>query len=257
LSASAQADILRSTHCNPPASYLILTSAMEPLGGWWNLAQWDFRRAYIVRHARLMPEAQAASEMVSRLGYSASDARSLYERATALKTSPEEQGFIAPPISNLNSQWSKCDRGDGADLICKTEVRIGGATVVKEVIFRSTNPSDSRLVAVRESAETGGTTADVQIAPAIIVIAAADQMREVSNPAAEYPELAVLVDVPGARVRIATPDVLHSTFNRLMYLDGKYDRLFEKVHDEKGFGGERVTLWRINWQRLEAVDQGG
>jgi dolichyl-diphosphooligosaccharide--protein glycosyltransferase len=254
LSASAQANILRSTHCNPPASYLLLTSAMEPLGGWWNLAKWDFRRAYIVRHARLL---QAAAEMASRLGYSDSDARSLYERATALKTSPKEQEFIAPPISNLNSQWSKCDRGGGADLICKTEVRIDGVTVVKEVIFRSANPSDSRLVADRESAETGGATADEQIAPAIIVIAAADQLREVSNPAAEYPELAVLVDVPGARVRIATPDVLHSTFNRLMYLDGKYDRLFEKVHDEKGFGGERVTLWRINWQRLEAVDQGG
>jgi beta-1,4-mannosyltransferase len=46
-----------------------------------------------------------------------------------------------------------------------------------------------------------------------------------------------LVDVPGARVRLATPDVLHSTFNRLMYLDGRYEQLFEKIHDETGFGG--------------------
>ena len=69
------------------------------------------------------------------------------------------------------------------------------------------------------------------------MIAAADQMREVSNPEAEYTDLAVLIDVPGARVRLATPDVLHSTFNRLMYLDGRYERIFEKIHDETGFGG--------------------
>jgi hypothetical protein len=39
-----------------------------------------------------------------------------------------------------------------------------------------------------------------------------------------------------------------------MYLDGRYDKLFDKVHEETGFGGERVTLWRIDWRRLEAFD---
>ena len=82
------------------------------------------------------------------------------------------------------------------------------------------------------------------------MIAAADQMREVSNPEAEYNNLVVLVDVPGARVRLATPDVLHSTFNHLMFLDGRYERFFDKIHDETGWGGERVMLWRIDWKRL-------
>ena len=257
LNAAAQANILRSTHCDPPASYLLLTSAMEPLGGWWYLANWDFRRAYVVNRARLMPETPAIAELVSRLGYSPEEARSLYQRAAALRSQPEQQKFIEPKMSNLNSAWFTCDRGDSADLACKTDVRLDKTTVVKQVIFHSANPADSRVVAVHDNTDTGGTTEEVQLTPAVVVLAAVDRIREVSNPAPESSELAVLVDVPGARVRLSTPKLLHSTFNRLTYLDGRYGRLFDKVHEETGFGGERVTLWRINWDRLEALDQGG
>jgi hypothetical protein len=253
-SESAQADILSSTHCNPPASYLLLTSAIKPIGGWWNLANWDFRRAYIVKQARLLPETQAVAEMVSRLGYSQSEARSMYERAAALKSQSEEQAFISPPMSNLNSGWKKCKLGDSVTLNCKMDVRIDEATAVKQMIFRPANPAESRLVAVRESAETDGTTTETEITPAVMLIAAADQVREMSNPAAEYPELAVLVDVPGARVLLTTPDVLRSTFSRLMNLDSRYEQFFDKIHDETGFGGERLTLWKINWKRLEDLD---
>ncbi len=41
---------------------------MEPMAGWWYLANWDFRRAYVVNRARLMPEAQATNELVSKFG---------------------------------------------------------------------------------------------------------------------------------------------------------------------------------------------
>ncbi len=251
-SESAQADILSATHCNPPASYLLLTSAIKPLGGWWNLANWDFRRADVVKRERSLPETQAVAEMVSRLGYSESEARSTYQRAAALKSQSEEQAFISPPISNLNSGWKKCEPGDSGTLHCKLDTQIDESTVVKQMIFRSANPADSRLIAVRESAD--GTTTETEITPAMIMIAAADQVREVSNPAAEYPELAVLVDVPGARVLLASPDLLRSTFSRLMNLDSKYEQFFDQVHDETGFGGEQVKLWSINWKRLEDLD---
>ncbi len=257
LSAAAQADILRSTHCDPPASYLLLTSTMEPLGGWWYLANWDFRRAYVVKRARLMPEGPAIAELVSRLGYSQDEARSLYERAALVRSLPEEQKFIEPKMSSVNSPWYKCDHADDGDLACRMDLRLDSAIVAKQMIFRSADPADSRVVAVHDTTGSGGTTEEVQLTPAIVVIAAADQIREVSNPAPESSELAVLVDVPGARVRLSTPDSLHSTFNGLMYLDGRYGRLFDKVHEETGFGGERVTLWKINWQHLETFDEGG
>lgn len=144
----------------------------------------------------------------------------MYERVLALKSQFEEQEFITPPVSNQNCGWSTCDGGDGATLNCNVDARIDEAAVVNQVIFRPADASDSRLVTVRESAETGGTTDEVQITPTIIMIAEADGMREA--------DLAVVIDVPGARVLLATSDVLHSTFNRLMYLDSNTNSSFKK-----------------------------
>jgi dolichyl-diphosphooligosaccharide--protein glycosyltransferase len=257
LSTSAQADILRSTHCDPPASYLLLTTAIEPIAGWWYLANWDFRRAYVVKRARLMPEAQATAELGSRFGYSADEARSLYERAASLKSQTDEAAFIAPGMSNMKSTWLQCRNDDALKLVCDTDVDLGDSITLKQVTFSSDNPAASRLVIAHDAASSGGAAEDMQAIPGTIIIADADRVREVSNPAAEYPELALLVDVRNARVRVTTLSLMRSTFNRLMYLDGRDGQFFDKVHEETGFGGERVAVWRINWQRLEAFDQDG
>lgn len=44
LDDSARADVLASTHCTPPASYLILSSGQVTFPGWWQLGIWDPRR---------------------------------------------------------------------------------------------------------------------------------------------------------------------------------------------------------------------
>jgi hypothetical protein len=77
LDAAAQDDILRSTHCDPPPAYLLLSSRMNPLGGWWYLANWDFGRGYMPRRGRTLAESAAAAELAARFGYSAQAARSL------------------------------------------------------------------------------------------------------------------------------------------------------------------------------------
>jgi hypothetical protein len=256
LSASAQADILRSTHCDPPATYLLLTTSMEPpMAAWWYLANWDFRRAYIVKRARLMPKAQAAAELVSRFGYSADEARSLYKRAASLKSQTDEAAFIAPGMGNMKSTWLQCHNDGALKLVCDADIDLGDAITLKQVTFSSDNPAGSRFVIAHNAASSGGAVEQMQVTPGTIVIADADRAREVSNPAAEYPELALLVDVRSMRVRVTTLRLMRSTFNRLMYLDGRDGQFFDKVHEETGFVGERVAVWRINWQRLEAFDQ--
>ena len=83
------------------------------MAGWWYLANWDFRRAYVVKRARLMPEAQATAQLVSRFGYSAGEAHSLYERAASLKSEADEEAFITRGNNNIKSAWLQC-RNDGA-----------------------------------------------------------------------------------------------------------------------------------------------
>ncbi len=135
LSASAQADILRSTHCNPPVSYLILGSAMEEMRAWRFLANWDFARAYVVRRQRAMPEEPAAAELVSRFGYSEQEARSLLKQAAAVRSEAEENNFIEPELSNLKSPLWGRNPGRDPRLICNMDVRISTDTIVKQLIF--------------------------------------------------------------------------------------------------------------------------
>ncbi len=252
LDASAQNDILRSTHCDPPPSYLLLSTAMEPMPAWRFLANWDFERAYVVRRARLMPRKLAMADLVSRFGLSGEQARSLLNRSDSVTSAPAERNFIEPGFSKLRSGLWRCDRA-GAALTCNLSARIDPATVVRQVIFNPANPDATRMTAIHE--QPGQRPSWIQLAPALLLIADYDGIREVSNPNAKNSHLAVLIDLPRSLVRLATPDYLRSTYNNLMYLDGRYTPFFEKVRQEIGFRGERVTLWRINWQRLEALDQ--
>jgi hypothetical protein len=41
LDAAARADVLASTHCTPPASYLVLSSQQVAFPGFWQLGEWD------------------------------------------------------------------------------------------------------------------------------------------------------------------------------------------------------------------------
>ncbi len=103
--------------------------------------------------------------------------------------------------------------------------------------------------------EPGKKYAWIKLTPAVLVIAAGDGIREVSNPGAESPQFGVLVDLQHSEVRLSAPDFMRSTFNKLMNLDGGHGPFFEKILEESGYRGARVTLWKINWQALEALDQ--
>ena len=253
LGASAQDDVLRSTHCDPAPAYLVLSSVMKPAGGWWSLATWDFRRAYVMERAQELPEAQATSELMSHLGYSGIEARVVDQRAASLKSASDEQRFMAPGLSNFASPWLNCKVVNGLLMTCAGGVKLDPANNIVGVVFPPDNPADARLLVVRSFGQ-GGTPIVKQSRPGTVFIAGAQGLQQVSNPGWEYGRIGVLIDQGGARVRLGSPTLLRSTFSNLMYLDGRYQSFFEKAFDQTGFAGEHVTLWKINWQRLEAFD---
>jgi hypothetical protein len=219
------------------------------MGGWWTLGDWNMRRAYLVRRLRFEPESEATTEMVRRFGYSTDEAKALYDEAVAIRSHSEELAFIAPDPANPNSGWSSC-KHEGATLICEAHLEVDPDYVIRRVIFDRGDPAASRLVADHTE---NGKTRMVQLTPALVAIASGDGLQEVINANADV-DLGILVDTARTRERLATPAVLRSTFNCLEYLDGCHDRLFEKADEETGLAGERVTLWKINWQRLESFD---
>jgi hypothetical protein len=61
------------------------------------------------------------------------------------------------------------------------------------------------------------------------------------------PNLGVLVDLPNDRVLVGTVALLRSTFTQLMFLDGRYTRSFRKFDERRGYHGERVVTWTVDW----------
>jgi oligosaccharyl transferase STT3 subunit len=104
--------------------------------------------------------------------------------------------------------------------------------------FRPDAPEQSRFLT------SGGT--DRESAPAVVVLAEAASLRELSPTTATDRQLAVLVDVLEGRVLVGLPELLRSTLVDLLYLDGRYAKHFEKFDERVGYRGERVVTWRIH-----------
>ncbi len=185
------------------------------------------------------------------------DARSLYERATSLKSQRDEAEFIAPKTSIMKSAWLQVRRNNGAlKLVCDGDEDLGDAVRLRQVTFISDDPAASRLAITNDKPSAATPPRRHRLTPGTIIIATPTECERYRIPR-QTSELALLVDVQRTRARLATPRLMHSTFSRLMYLDGRDAQFFGKVHEETGFAGERVALWKINWQRLEAFDQDG
>jgi len=249
LASAAQDDILRSTHCDPPPAYLLLSSQKSSLGGWWYIANWDFGRGYMLAQGRTLPESTAAAELSASYGYSPRDARSLYEQAQKLKSKTEEMSFAASSPESVAPQWIPCHT-EGDMLVCDAHLMIDPATVIEKITCDPGDLAGSRLLLANSASG-----ASAEIPPAAVITAQPESIKDVTIPSAPDPTLGLLVDTVHARVMVASPRLLRSTFARLVYLGGAGAKFFTKVDEKTGFWNEQVTLWKIDWQRLRQEDQ--
>jgi len=85
-----------------------------------------------------------------------------------------------------------------------------------------------------------------EMAPAVVLLAAGGQVRSVEPSAGDRSPMGVLIDVEHARAVVGTPELLRSTFARLMFLGDGAGSPFEKV-DERTAAGERIVTWRVRY----------
>jgi hypothetical protein len=157
--------------------------------------------------------------------------------------------FVAPSSASVDPQWIPC-RTEGDTLACDAALKVGPDSVVKKITYSSGDPAESRLLL----AHSGGAP-DEEVPPAAVIIAPPEGIKDIPIPSAPDPTLGLLVDRGNARVIVASPWWLRSTYSRLVYLDGGSGTFFTKVYGKMGFWGEQVTLWKINWRRLRQDDE--
>jgi hypothetical protein len=247
LSAAVADDVLNSTHCAPPPSYLVLTSTMNDIPAWRYTGNWDLHRALAVRaagegHGGLKPSALART-----LGVSEANAQTLIDEARALKSPAAAQNFIAPSDGYLSPRWLACFATGATMMECPMEeihgVTIAGNATLQAVEFER----GSAQPMLRITMDHQGATHWQRAAPGSWLIARDGHLNEVSINKSAYPDMAVLLDADRSRALVGPSYLVDSTFTRLMFLDGRYSRYFEKVDEEWGYADECVTTWRINW----------
>lgn len=250
-SPSEQDNVLRSTHCQPPESYLIVNGELVNItSAWLHLGLWDFRRAYIVNQARFFPLDEAVADLQQRFGYTEEEATRLYTQAKQLRSNSQVANFIAPKMSYLSSHWIPCrteGEGTGATLTCPVNLVASQAgSVLETVLIRPTAPLESKLH-FRLSNTRRNRDLPAEGTPGVIIIAGAEEKEDIVFPSPTYPRVGILVDVPKQRILIGPPALLRSTFTHLFYLDGRYTKAFEKFDERLTYTGDRVVTWKVKW----------
>lgn len=244
LSPEAAAGVLQATHCQPPANYLVLSDRLTASAG-WAVGQWDFRRAFAARWAASLPRDEALQALQREAGYSESEAREVYREAPRGDAGRVLEAFISPELGYLTKEWLPCVPDDtGASRACFLAAKVSNAPQVLEAFeYNASSPASGRLRILHQ----GGRTRYTYRTPGTIIVAGPSRSDETHPPGATDPGIAVLIDTVGHRLLLAEAELLNSTFTKLMFLDGRYLKRFEKVQEHSAYTGERVVTYRVRY----------
>jgi len=249
LDPTAIAEVLQTTHCRAPESYLVLTSALVGGGAWRMIGGWDPVRSWLVEAD---PDTDRVGTLTSRFGVDPDDAAALVTSWDAARTSDDpgaRSEFEHPRRSWLAPDWLPCER-TGTGLECPVDRPVDRrGTILERVLIDPARPEATRLRVRRpDQPATDG-------APAAIVVARPGSLaRLVPDAPSIDVRLGALVDLRMRRVLLGAPDVIASTFAQLHFLGGRDAPRFVRTGDHKTTRGERVTAWRVTMDDDAASD---
>lgn len=241
------ADVLASSHCDPPPSYVVLSNKLATAAG-WSVGQWDFRRAFAARRAARLPADEAIDALVRIAGYSRGEARELYRKVPRDSSASAQRQFISPELGYLTSSWLPCSPGGTeATRVCPLIASVSNAAHVIEAFEYGTDSPAAGRLRIRD--QTRRTPTYSYRTPGTILIAGPQRLQEVHPPAATDPGIAVLIDTTAHRILLAEAALLRSTFTKLMFLDGRYLTRYEKIRERSAYTGERVVTYEVHYDR--------
>lgn len=237
------AALLETAYCTPPQSYLVLTTDLFYTQGWLTFGLWNPGLAHIVELARRYTADEALPVIEQKYGLPEAAARTYYTQASRVRTEKDRISFAASEAQFWSKDWQPCVP-DGEALHCTLDVgdREAGP-YLQDVLADPDNPEQTRI---RIVARPGA--AAIEATPALVDVARPDRLQDVPLSGATT-GLAVLIDPDQKRAFVGTPELVRSTLVRLALLDGRYSPGFQKIYDQLGIDGRRVTVWRIAFGR--------
>ncbi|MFT4310780.1 MAG: STT3 domain-containing protein [Candidatus Woesearchaeota archaeon] len=216
-------DILASTHCQPPESFLITSGDMVGKSGVWaHFGGWDFARAKI-RH-NLPNRTEALALIQDRLAVDEVEAVQVYNQLRSF-TTDQMNAWISPWPSYMTQQGS-CQQQQGL-VVCSNGIVInqsqafintGQGIIDLPLLVDYTNGSMQIFLSEVEDANLAQEAA-------VVLWNQNGQMRSV----------------------VAHPALAQSVFHRLFYGEGVASEYYTLFYDVTQFTGERILTWQVDW----------
>jgi hypothetical protein len=107
--------------------------------------------------------------------------------------------------------------------------------------------SPTAILRMNSNPDPQGKVTTFEASPGVTIVAAGGRLSDGVSSRTDYKDLAILYDADRKRVLAGPTNLVRSVFTRLMFLDRRYSQRFDRDDDERGYGGERVTTWKIDW----------
>jgi dolichyl-phosphooligosaccharide-protein glycotransferase len=262
--------ISQYTYCSPSEDYFITSEDMVGKAAVWaHFGLWDFDRAYMINVVRPASFEEGTRLLKERFNYSDSQAASTYYELQALQSDREMNDWIAPWPNYFTGDWINACRevnqtniiggtsnitSDSPSIACALNIVVsqdatGGRNVLEGAVYNYENPEQSMLFIVGVNS-AGQRTGSAQAVPTAFVIVSEDDITRNTMQNVSFP-FDIIIDKANNRAMVAAPELSESLFTKLFFLDGKHTNGFEKFSDLTDITGQRIIVWKVNWNALE------
>ncbi|MBI2135326.1 hypothetical protein HYU09_05015 [Candidatus Woesearchaeota archaeon] len=232
--------ILSQTHCQPPEDYFITSEDMVGKSGVWaHFGSWDFERALIyntLKKKEYEGNPEKSVKFLQERNYSGKDAENLYYEVQSITNSEQANSWIAPWPGFAGA--AGCSGTGNETFGCS----IGGIPLV-------VNP---------KAHEAYAETTSGRLHPHKISFPGEDgitvkQYDESTIPLGSGRQIGIALVKDGESYSAVAmdSDLTASMFTRLFYQDGIGLRYFKKFSDERSIFGNRIIVWKVDWEGKE------
>lgn len=222
--------ILSHTHCSPPENYFITSQDMIGKSGVWaHFGSWNFNRALIyntLKKKEYRDLEKAVEFLQNRFNYTREKSESVYYDVQSIADSKEANSWIAP--------WPSYASGvDGCSKLTNDSI--------------SCSISNARVEINLTTMEADIDTPQGVMHPNSLVYPTEDGIVEKKYEDTVGVSLVLIPEGDGYRRLLTAPQLAASMFTRLFFMEGHGLKHFEKFSDESGIYGERIIIWKVDW----------
>jgi dolichyl-phosphooligosaccharide-protein glycotransferase len=220
-------NLTKLTHCDDliPQYYITSEDMIGKAGVWGHFGSWDFDRAKMWQSVRRKSFPNGTDFLKKNYNMGGEEADKVYYEIQ----STEADRWVSPWPGYMGGPYSSTIKDDL--VTCSNGIQINLTD------YNALIPTQQGLVT-----------------PTSLVYATKQGLVEKKfkdSPIAV--SLALIPEGKGYECLLMDPLLATSTFTRLFFFDGHGSRYFEKFSDKTTFTGQRIIVWKVNWEPNQPI----